>query len=137
MPDTLKDHGRQYPLWAYQEVTLADLSSAASIEVIDLPPNAVIIGGFSEVTEAFNDSTTYVANIGITGTATAFETGQDLTSLTNPAVEFAAGLFTNTGATGTAVTMAATAGTGDATAGKVRIGVGYILPNRANENQPY
>jgi hypothetical protein len=137
MPNTLKDHGRQYVLWAYQSAGFADLPTGVATEVIDLPPNAVIVGGFSEVSEAFNDGTSAVANIGITGAATTFETAQDLSSTTNPAVEFAAGLFTNTGANGTAVIVTPTYGANDNTAGILKIGVAYILPNRANENQPY
>lgn len=137
MPETLKDHGRQYPLWAYQEAGLADLPTGVATEVMDLPPNAVIVGGFSEVTEGFNAGTSAVADIGITGAATTFETAQNLAAITNPAVEFAAGLFTNTGPNGTAVIVTPVYVGTAATAGKLRIGVAYILPNRANENQPY
>lgn len=136
MPNALKDRGRQWPLWAYQEVGFADLPTGITTEVIDLPPNAVIIGGFSEVTEAFNDGTAAVADIGITGDDDAFEAAQALGSVTNPAIEFAAGLLTNTG-NGTTVTVTPTYTADDNTTGKLRIGVAYIMYGRANENQPY
>ena len=136
MPDTLKDHGRQYTLWAYQEAALADLPDGIATEIMDLPPGAMIVGGFHDVTEAFNAGTSAVADMGITGTATLFENGQDISAVTNPAVEFPAGLFTDTG-DGTAVIITPTY-TGTApTTGKLRVGVAYIMFGRANEVQPY
>jgi len=134
--DTLKDHGRQYTLWAYQEVLFSDLPDGIATEVLDLPASAIIVGGFSDVTEAFNDSTSAVANIGIVGTAALFETAQALASVTNPAIEFAAGLFTDTG-DGVSVIVTPTYGTDDNSLGKLRLGVAYIMFGRANENQPY
>jgi hypothetical protein len=135
--ESLKYHGRQWPLWAYQSAGFADLPTGVATEVIDLPPNAVIVGGFSEISEAFNDGTAAVCNIGITGAATTFESAQAMGTLTNPAVEFAAGLLTNTGANGTAVIVTPTYTADDNTTGVLKIGVAYILPDRANENQPY
>ena len=136
MPNRLKDHGRQWPLWAYQSAGFADLPTGVATEVIDLPPNAVIVGGFSEVTEAFNDGTAATANIGITAAGTTFETAQALGATTNPAVEFAAGMYTNTGASGTSVIVTPTYTADDNTTGVLRIGVAYIVPDKANENQP-
>lgn len=130
-----KDRGRQWVLWAYQEVSYDDLVEATEVEIIDLPPRSVIVDGFVEVSEANNQGTSAVADIGITGTPTQFTTDTNLATVA--AAKFAvANLGVPTG-NGTAVTVRATLVGAAATAGKFRVGVAYVTQNRSNENQPY
>jgi len=138
MPDTLKNHGRQWTLWAYQEVSYADLVEATAVEIMDLPPNAMVVDGFVEVSEANNQGTSAVCDLGVTdGTTpapTQFTTDTDIATVA--AAKFAlANVAVPTG-DGLKVIATATLVGGAATAGTFFVGVGYIMRNRANENQP-
>jgi hypothetical protein len=132
----VKDRGRQYPLWAYQQAALADLPTGVTTDLIDLPPNAVIVDGFLETSEGFNAGTSAVMDVGITGTPTKFLTDSNVAA---PAtVSFAvAVLAIPTGTTGTKITVTPTYVGTAATLGKLWVGVAYVIRARANENQPY
>lgn len=139
MPDTLKDHGRQWVLSLFQEVAYSDLVEATAVEIADLPPNAVIIGGFVEVTEANNQGTSAVVDLGVTdGTTpapTQFTTDTDLTTVATAMFPIA-NVGVSTG-NGMAVIATATLVGTAATAGKFRVGIQYVIADRANETQPY
>lgn len=67
---TLKnDPGRQWPLVAKQEFTYADFGDGAVtastiFELLEIPQNAIILGGLLVVTEAFNSSGAATISIG-------------------------------------------------------------------------
>lgn len=139
MPNTLKDHGRQWPLAVYQEVSYADLVEATAVEIADLPPRSVVIGGFVEVLEANNQGTSAVVDLGVTdGTTpapTQFTTDTDLTTVATAMFPIA-NVGVSTG-DGMAVIATATLVGAAATAGKFRVGVTYVTQDRSNETQPY
>ncbi|MFH0934666.1 MAG: hypothetical protein V1879_05620, partial [Pseudomonadota bacterium] len=59
-----KNFNRQELLVAYVDINLADVVSAADGVAIDLPPNAVITGGESVTTEAWDSTTSDVLDVG-------------------------------------------------------------------------
>jgi hypothetical protein len=129
-----KNHGRQYPLWAYQEIALADLATGVEIEAVDVPRDAVIVDGFVEVTVAFDDTTTATLSVGDAALATRYATTVDLKTLGITKMAVAALGFAYP--SGGAVTVSPAFGTDDNTVGTARIGIAYLSYAKANENQP-
>jgi hypothetical protein len=134
-----KESGRQDVLVGKCEFTYADLTSGAYEAMVDVPPGAIVIGGFLAITTLFNSGTedkfkigkkvgsaaavpaayaAQTANITVTGrAATITPDGVEFTSKGSVGIEWA-----GTGA-------AATAGVGV-------LVVEYILADRVKEVQP-
>jgi hypothetical protein len=129
-----KNHGRQWPLWAYQEIPLADLATGVAIEAIDLPRDAVVVDGFVEVTVAFDDTTTATLSIGDAALATRYATTVNLKTL--GATKIAVANLGFAYPSGGAVTVSPAFGTDDNTVGTVRVAIAYLSYGKANENQP-
>lgn len=128
-----KDSGRQNILCAVLDLNYGDMTSGVSTKIIDLPPNAIVLGGFAFVETADNAGTTAVLDVGDGTTADLYVTALDLkTAGESEAFDVTelGKLYTTTGlgiyATRTAVGTAATAG-------KARVTVFYIEVGRVNE----
>lgn len=59
-----KDFNRQSVIVAMVAISFADLASGVDLAAIELPPNAIVLGGDVTVTEAFNSATTDVIDVG-------------------------------------------------------------------------
>ena len=127
-----KNGARQYGLWAEVDFTFADILHATAAPAIDLPGNAVVVGGEVVITTAFNPGTslTIAVGDGVLGTryvsaanaATVGRTALVPTGYRYPAPD-------SIDLTGTLTGAAATAG-----AGTLR--VQYVIKDRAQEVQP-
>lgn len=69
-----KSTGRQYPLVAYQEFTLAELASGTAIPLVKLPAGSIVLGGMLVFTTAFNAGTSDAATVGDGGSAARYAT---------------------------------------------------------------
>lgn len=55
---------RQAPLWAYVDINLADFVGGAVQDAIELPGDAIVIGGFIQPITTFNAATTATLKVG-------------------------------------------------------------------------
>ena len=122
-----KNASRQELVTAFVDFTFADVpTTATSYEALDLPVNAVIVGGDLVVTTAWN-STTATFQIGDATLASRYSGAVDLKSAARTAL-------TPTGFVHTATEKAlkgANIITGTATAGAARLSVQYYVKGRA------
>lgn len=124
--------GRQSSLFAVQDFDNTDLTSgAASGVTVEIPPNAIVVGGGVIVTTAFDAVTSDVLDVGDATTANRY-----LNDVNLKAVGFTALVPTGLLVTeGGKVTMTRTA-TGAATAvGAGRLVVEYVVKDRTTEVQ--
>lgn len=125
-----KDSDRQYVLSAWVPFTHTDLAAGANVAV-ELPGNAIVVGGDLVVTTAGTGTSTITIAVGDGGVANRYLAAQD--------VKTAAGRWAlvPTGytypATDTVDLTLALGGTFTGIAGHVR--VDYIVKGRGNENQ--
>ena len=138
-----KDSARQYPLVAKVDVTYSDLTGlqATATAAIDVPANAVVTGGWVDVTTVFNSTTSDVLIVGDGDDPNRYVATCNLQAL--GVYHFMIGdvLTVNT-AVGHEYTLADTidvthtAGTADtATTGAFTLYVQYYIDGRANEVQ--
>ena len=121
---------RQAPLWAFVDVTLADLATAQ--DAFELPAGAIVVDGFIAVSESFNAGTTATLKVG---------DSVDDDRYTPSAADVKTVGTTRLVATGYAVpatgkvklTFAQTGAA--ATTGKARIAIAYIGANRTQSTQ--
>jgi hypothetical protein len=59
-----KNSGRQEAIVAYVDINMADLASGVDQVAINLPPNAIVIGGDIVATTAFDSTSTDVIDVG-------------------------------------------------------------------------
>lgn len=145
MATKIATRGAQYPLVAVFDLTITDdmlntagvltaFSAAAGIfDVINFPQNSVVIGGDLTVVTASDDSSTATLKIGdatdddryltATNIKSAARTALTLTGYINASGENLRITFANAGA--------------DATAGRLRITVQYMVEDRVNEVQTH
>lgn len=55
---------RQAPLWAYVDINLADFADGAVQDAIELPGDAIVVGGFIQPITTFNAATTATLKVG-------------------------------------------------------------------------
>lgn len=128
-----KNSGRQTGLWAEVSFTYADLVSATPQQAVDVPPNAVLVGGELVISTAFNSGTSDVIEIG---------DGGDDDRYTVSDVNVAAAGRTALTITGYRYTVQDTidikwTGAGTApTAGAGTLRLQYLIKDRATETQP-
>lgn len=128
MPIT-KNSARQETISAFVDFTFADIPTTATVyAALDLPVNAIVVGGDLVVTTAWNTATTATLSVGDATLATRYATTVDLktaarTALTNTG--FTHGAADNSLRGTTAYVGAA------ATAGAARLRVDYIVKGRA------
>ena len=76
-----KNDNRQSVAVAVQEIALADFADGAVQAAIELPGNAIVVGGFINVTEAFNAATSATVSLGDADSATRYASTVDLKTL--------------------------------------------------------
>jgi hypothetical protein len=108
------------------------VANTVTFDCIPLPGGAVITGGEVIVETAFAGSTAATLSLGIAGTLTALATTVDLMTVGRTALNLGAPLVAN-GGQNVRATLAYTVA--NATAGKVRVNVAYIIDGRGQEVQ--
>jgi hypothetical protein len=128
MPIT-KNSGRQEVIVASVDFTFADIpTTATAYAAMDIPQNAIVIGGDLTVTTAWNTGTTATLSVGDVTLATRYATTVDLKTAARTALTLAGFTHTNT----EKVLNGTTAFVGGAaTAGAARLTVQYIVKGRA------
>lgn len=120
--------GRQQPIEAWVDFTYADIPTTATVyDAIDLPVNAIVVGGDLVVTTAWNTATTATLSIGDVTTATRYGTTIDLKTAARTALTITG--FTHTAVENLIKATTAFVGTA-ATAGAARLRVAYIVKGR-------
>lgn len=145
MSKLIAARGAQYPLVAEFtfkfDDTMVDINGALKdfktvgstvVDAINLPPNAIVVGGEVVTETAVTGSTAYNVSVGDSGSATRYMGVTDRTAAGRTAL-------VPTGYVGNGeqirVTVAPTVAA--ATAGKVTVRVQYIVRNRVNETQTH
>ena len=131
---------RQTRLVAYVDITYADLVSGSAVNAIHLPAGARVLGGFLDITTAWNsgtsDSLTVGDTVGSTPDVDRYKTATDaqatglgalLGPLTNAVIPSG----------GAWVTVSITSVGDAATAGAARLQVEYVVDDRVTEYNPY
>lgn len=126
MPIT-KNTGRQCVQFAYVDIKLADLVSAADVVAIELPPNAVILSGQLVTTEAWNSTTSDVLDVGDSGSQNRYLNDGNIRALGARVALVPTGFVT----VGNPLTVRWVSGGGVPTTGKVRLEVEYYQLGRA------
>jgi len=126
MPIT-KNTGRQCVQFAYVDIKLADLVSAADVAAIELPPNAVILSGQLVTTEAWNSTTSDVLDVGDSGSQNRYLNDGNIRALGARVALVPTGFVT----VGNPLTVRWVSGGGVPTTGKVRLEVEYYQLGRA------
>ena len=144
MSKLIATRGVQYPLTATFEFDIAagdemldinaalkTLAAGGAFDVINQPGSAVVIGGDVTVETASNDTGTATIAVGDAGSATRYLAATSIKAAARtPLVPTG---YNNTAGDNIRVTVANA--NGDATAGKVRLTVQYIILGRAHEVQ--
>jgi hypothetical protein len=132
----IQDFGRQYTLAAVQAFDYTDsLDGTLEALSIQLPVNAIITGGYINVTTAFDTGTTHVLDLDDDGTGTtAILNAVNLKSAAITEISGLGEYVDGTAVTGNLQVTDTPAGT-DPTAGQGYIVVEYVVVGRANENQ--
>lgn len=131
-----KDVSRQTSLFASVTFDYADIPTTATVyEAIDLPPNAMVVGGKLYVTTAWNSGTTATVDIGDTTDPDRYSaTPCDLTATAPVAYAFDASPGGHSSLVGGLSVDLTTVFAGTAaTAGEATLVVEYIIAGRANE----
>ena len=140
-----KARGSQYPLTAVFEFTITDQmigptgftktfnETSTILDVINLPQGAIVVGGDMTVLTVSNDSGTATLAIGDPTTPTRYLSATNIKALARTALTITG----YEGATGENIRITLANQNGDATTGKVRITVSYIVKNRVNEVQTH
>ena len=145
MATLIKNRCLQYPLVAVFEFDIASgdvmvntsgvsqtfKATTGTFDVIALPVNSQVIGGDLVVETASNDSSTATLSVGDSGSATRYLGATSIKSAARTALVPTG--FMNSSGLDIRITLANASG--DATAGKVRLHVTYVVKNRQNETQ--
>lgn len=126
------DNGRQTPLVAIAQLALADFTTTVAKAVVKMPVNSVITGGYINVTQVWNSTSSDAADLGHTGDDDKYSaTPLDLQSLGVTALDVTG--YVNTG--GLDLNLTWTSGGGTPSTGAATLVVEYIIVNRATEVQ--
>ena len=127
-----KNAGRQEAIVAYVDIALADLSTGVDYTAINLPIDAVIIGGDIVATTAFDSTSTDVVDVGDSASENRYlNDGSVHTAIRTALVPTG---YT-TLATTRAVTVRWVSGGGTPTVGAFRLTVEYFVLDRAEFSQ--
>jgi hypothetical protein len=128
-----KNSARQELITAFVDFTYADIpTTATAYAAMDIPQNAVVIGGDLVVTTAWNTGTTATLSVGDVTLATRYATTVDLKTAARTALTLTGFVHTNT----QKVLNGTTAYVGGAaTAGAARLTVLYYVKGRAAFSQ--
>lgn len=128
MPIT-KQSARQQPIEAWVDFTYADIpTTATAYDALDLPVNAIVVGGDLVVTTAWNTATSATLAIGDATTGNRYLTATDLKTVGRTALVPTG--FTHTSVENLIKGTTAFVGAA-ATAGAARLRVAYIVKGRA------
>ena len=126
------NNGRQNPLVVNQDLVLADFVTTVALTIAKLPFNSVVTGGFINVTEVWNSTTSDVLDIGHSDDDDEYTTtAVDLQALGVTALVLTG--YSNTGGLDLIGTW--TSGGGTPTTGIATLYVEYIISDRATEVQ--
>ena len=123
-----KNSGRQEVIRAYVDIAYSDLVSGAAAEAIDLPVGAQVVDGEIVRDTAFNSATSDNIVVGDSGVANRYLASTSIA--TTGRVALTPTGFRTTSAT-RKVTVTWTGVGAVPTAGQLRLGIGYIVNNRA------
>jgi len=126
----LKNSGRQEPLTAKMAFTFAD-ANGVSVELIDIPGGATIVGGGVAILNAFNSATSASLALGNRTTGTLYATGVNAKATGETALTLGNGPSLASDAVVLNITN-----TGTPTVGDGYVWVSYIVNGRATEVQP-
>jgi hypothetical protein len=124
-----KQSGRQELITASVDINLADVVTNVAAGAIDLPANAVLVGGALVTTEAWNSTTSDVMDVGDASSATRYVTDGNIRALAARVPLVLTG-FVHTNSEKT-LTVTWTSGGGTPTTGKVRLEVQYFVKGRS------
>lgn len=122
-----KDFNRQCISVATVTIKLADVTSASDVAAIDLPPNAVVVGGDVVTTEAWDSTTSDVLDVGDAASQNRYLNDGNIRALAARVALVPTGYVH----TGGALTVRWTSGGGTPTTGKARLTVHYIIQGRS------
>lgn len=105
-------------------------ATAGVFDVIPLPINSRVVGGDVSASVLVNDTGTATVSVGDSGNATRYVTTASVKTAIRTALVPTS--FVNT--TGLPIRITIANNTGDATTGKVKITVLYVVEDRATEN---
>jgi hypothetical protein len=134
MPTVTKDISVQDVVVKTVTFSFGDLNEDTAYEVIDIPPNSVILSGSFFTTVAWNSTTSDVIDLGDSGSATRYASNLNIRAAN------ALNAITPTGyvSPGGPLTVTWTAGTADtATTGTVRLIVEYVTLGKADATYSY
>lgn len=127
-----KNDARQAPLWAYVDIDLADFADGAVQAAIELPGDAIVIGGFVQPITSFNAATTATLKVGDAVEDDRYSaTPVDVKALTAVPLDVTGYQMPAQG--DLIVTYASTGAA--ATTGKVRLAVSYTRAGRSQSTQ--
>lgn len=128
-----KNRGRQELIVAYVDFTYADIpTTATAYAAMDIPVDAIVVGGDLVVTTAWNTATSATLSVGDVTSATRYATTVDLKTAARTALTLTG--FTHTATQPVLNGTTAFSGTA-ATAGAARLTVHYIVKKRAAFSQ--
>jgi hypothetical protein len=134
-----KDFERQYPLSTdFIEIAFGDLEDGVAADAVDLPKNAVIVGGEVIVDEAWDggeyldELDTPTLKVGDEDSATRYSSGVDLTATGRTALTLTSFRYVEPSAI---LVLYEQAGGGDPEQGRARLRIEYTVQDRGNENQ--
>jgi len=120
--------GRQEIVSAYVDIAFGDLTSGSNVAAIDMPVNAIVVGGDLVVTTAFNSATSDALIVGDVTTTNRYLASTSIAATGRTALTLTG--FTVT-ATQPAVRVTWTGVGAAPTAGAFRLRVDYIVKGRA------
>lgn len=132
MPVTLNAN-RQSPVYAHVEIGFADLASGVAAKAMQLPANALVIGGFINVKTVFNSATSDVLSLGDAASANRYANALNIHASTGVQALTPTGLQTSQNpSTNTTELLVTWTGVGAApTTGALQLVVGYIVVGRS------
>jgi len=145
MATLIKNRALQYPLSAMFEFDIASgdvmvntsgtsqtfKATSGVFDVIGLPINSMVVGGDLIVETASDDTGTATLSVGDSGSATRYLGATSIKSAARTALVPTG--FMNSSGLDVRITLANA--NGNATVGKVRLHVMYVIKNRQNETQ--
>lgn len=122
-----KNYARQDVKFAFVDINLANLTSGADVDAIDLPPNSIVLSGQVVTTEAWNSTTSDVLDVGDPDSQSRYLNDGNIRALAARVPLVPTGYIT----TGKPLTVRWVSGGGAPTTGKVRLEVLYVQQGRA------
>lgn len=126
-----QDSGRQYPLAAVASFTYDDFTSGTYLPMVEVPSDAIVIGGFLVIDTVFDSGTTDTFTVGDSVDDDEYGSAIDGQAAALTAITPTGYKFTANGTVGLKLTSVGTA----ATQGAGRLVVQYVRDGRSNENQ--